>query len=45
MLYRICVTYATVGVALLPMTTVLFNLLWVAVTVLVIVWPGSSTGV
>jgi hypothetical protein len=44
-LYRICVTYATVGVGRLPMTTEVFNLLWVAVTVLVIVWPGSSTGV
>jgi len=59
-LYRICQTYAVVGVAILPdqravlavravtrlaMTTGIFNVLWVAVTVLMIVRPGSTTGV
>lgn len=33
------------GVGTLAMTTGIFNLLWVAVTVLMIVRPGSSTGV
>ena len=33
------------GVGVLPMTTGVFNLLWVAVTILMIVRPGSSTGV
>jgi hypothetical protein len=79
-LYRICQTYAVVGVAVpvlvsialtavaavvlvasilpdqraaldgtvvtrLAMTTGIFNLLWVVVTVLMIVRPGSTTGV
>jgi hypothetical protein len=36
-----------VGVAVtrLAMTTGIFNLLWVVVTVLMIVRPGSTTGV
>lgn len=33
------------GVGRLAMTTGVFNLLWVAVTILMIVRPGSSTGV
>jgi hypothetical protein len=33
------------GVGKLAMTTGIFNLLWVAVTILMIVRPGSSTGV
>ena len=33
------------GAGTLAMTTGVFNLLWVAVTVLMIVRPGSSTGV
>jgi hypothetical protein len=33
------------AVARLAMTTGMFNLLWVAVTILMIVRPGSSTGV
>lgn len=33
------------GVGALAMTTGLFNLLWVVVTILMIVRPGSSTGV
>ncbi|MDT5107805.1 MAG: hypothetical protein QOI25_5318 [Mycobacterium sp.] len=36
-LHRICATYAAVGVAVPP--------LWVAVTILMIVRPGLSTGV
>ena len=33
------------GVGRLAMTTGIFNLLWVAVTILMIVRPGSTTGV
>jgi hypothetical protein len=33
------------AVTLLPMTTGIFNLLWAVVTVLMIVRPGSTTGV
>lgn len=33
------------GVGKLAMTTGMFNLLWVAVTILMIVRPGSTTGV
>ena len=33
------------GVGTLAMTTGIFNVLWVAVTILMIVRPGSSTGV
>lgn len=33
------------GVGKLAMTTGIFNLLWVAVTILMIVRPGSTTGV
>lgn len=36
---------AGAGAGQLAMTTGIFNLLWVAVTVLMIVRPGSSTGV
>lgn len=36
---------AGAGVGRLAMTTGIFNLLWVVVTVLMIVRPGSSTGV
>jgi hypothetical protein len=36
---------AGAGFGRLAMTTGIFNLLWVTVTVLMIVRPGSSTGV